>query len=123
MIGNFKAEVRDNVGAAWKVALRPHGPAALTRDGELAAEVSWGAVYAAIADADTPDAAARWIVASLAQRARNTLPRQLMAPLEAEVARWLRMNAERLVPTFARARREPANEALLIATPAPRRAA
>ena len=123
MIDHFKAEVRDNIGEVWRIALRPHGPAVLTRDGELAAEMSWGAVYAAIADADAPDAAARWIVQSLARRAHGLLPRQLVAPLEAETARWLLMNAERLVPSFARAAREPANDAWLVAAPVPRRAA
>ena len=123
MIDHFKAEVRDNIGAVWKIALRPHGPAVLARDGELAAEVPWGAVYAAIADADSPEAAARWVVASLARRAQGLLPRQLVAPLEAEAARWLRMNADRLVPAFARGRFEPANESLLVAAPVPRQAA
>ena len=123
MIENFKAEVRDNIGEVWKIALRPHGPAVLTRDGELAAEMPWGAVYAAIADADSPDGAAHWIVQTLARRAHGMLPRQLLAPLESEATRWLRMNADRLVPAFARARLEPANEALLVASPVPRQAA
>lgn len=124
--GRFSAQARDNLGALWKVTLRARGSAQLTRDGELAAELGWSRVYAAIAEGEPARATARWIVEALARRAHGMLPDALVAELEEQAAQWLRMSADELVPRFVRGRALPSSESLLVAVPiagATRRAA